>query len=135
MANLRGFSGAAGGKFAVVGRRLPVAGGFKGFSAVTMLKIHEAMNKAVIILEAEAKRKITSGYEKPAVDTGRLRASIVGQATSAEQGKAGTSVYYGIYVHEGTKRMPPRPFLTDALNDKKEEIIAMFKAAVKKDFG
>lgn len=53
------------------------------------------------------------------VDTGRLRSSI-GVALSigsrGPQVTVGTSTIYARYVHDGTRYMAARPFLTDALN-------------------
>jgi hypothetical protein len=75
------------------------------------------------------------------------------------EGRVGTNVYYSIFVHEGTKQkyglqaktsspnnqgssyfnpglnstgwhMPPRPFLADALEKKKDEIIADIKREI-----
>lgn len=54
------------------------------------------------------------------VDTGRLRASI-GVSQSFGAGGATTTVEatadYGIYVHQGTRYMRARPFLTEGLNE------------------
>lgn len=53
------------------------------------------------------------------VDTGRLRSSIQTTAPFFENGmptvSVGTNVNYAIFVHNGTRYMRGRPFLTDAL--------------------
>ncbi len=136
----RGFVGAAGGRFAVVVRGgSSLVAKLNAYSISTTSKVYDAVKRAHLIVEAEAKRLITSGYYKPAVDTGRLRMSITSGIVNFDknsiEAKIGSNVYYGIYVHEGTKRMEKRPFLTDALEKKKEKIKEMIKIAIKLDVG
>lgn len=53
------------------------------------------------------------------VDTGRLRSSInvsMGGDFESAYADIGTNVEYALYVHEGTRYMEGRPFLTDALH-------------------
>lgn len=136
----RGFKGGAGGRFAVV-----VSGGnslvakLNAYGISTSSKVYDAVKRAHLMVEAEAKRLITSGYYKPAIDTGRLRMSITSGIVNFDrnyiEAKVGSNVYYGIYVHDGTKRMEKRPFLTDALEKKKEKIKEMIKIAIKLDVG
>lgn len=64
-----------------------------------------------IRVQTEARRRCP-------VDTGRLRASIGVTLTAAPAGfavRVGSDVIYARYVHDGTRYMRPRPFLTDAL--------------------
>lgn len=52
------------------------------------------------------------------VDSGRLRSSIRFYITRDEigiLGVVGTDVEYAVFVHDGTRFMPARPFLRDAL--------------------
>lgn len=56
--------------------------------------------------------------QKPAVRTGRLRASISWQLGSDDQGlfaEIGSNVEYAAYVELGTGRMAARPFLRPSL--------------------
>lgn len=136
----RGFHGAGGGRFAVVVRGQPqLSAKLDKYAITTSVKVYDAMKRAHLMVEATAKRLITSGYYKPAVDTGRLRGSITGMivefSRKSVEAKVGSNVYYGIYVHEGTFRMEKRPYLVDALEKKKEEITEMIKQAIKIDFG
>lgn len=63
------------------------------------------------------------------VDTGRLRASH--QTLFAPlRGVLDVTAYYGVYVHEGTRYMKPRPFLLNAVNDKESEVDDNFAKAV-----
>lgn len=60
----------------------------------------------------------TGARRRCPVDTGRLRASIGVELTATSTGPAvtvGSIVSYALYVHNGTRYMPGRPFLTDAL--------------------
>lgn len=50
----------------------------------------------------------------PAVDTGRLRASIAWQRISKYRRVVGTNVIYAPYLELGTDRIKPRPFLRPA---------------------
>lgn len=50
------------------------------------------------------------------VDTGRLRASIRWTLLPGPVAQVGTDVEYGGYVHDGTRYMPGRPFLSNALS-------------------
>lgn len=42
------------------------------------------------------------------------------------EGEVAYTIYYAIYVHEGTFRMPARPFLTNALSDSIPGMLAAF---------
>jgi len=94
--------------------------------------LRAAVNAACLLVEAEAKQLIRSGYYAPAIDTGTLRNSIthrVDPQTSFEVYGVvgvGASVYYGRYVHDGTAKMARRPFLADAANNKKRDINKTF---------
>lgn len=73
-----------------------------------------ALRKTAFDIEADAKILAP-------VDTGTLMNSI--STSFAGDGRNGTmtaeigpTVDYAIYVHEGTSRMPGRPFLTDAFD-------------------
>lgn len=63
------------------------------------------------------------------VDTGRLRASH--KSTFAPlKGVLDVTAYYGIYVHEGTRYMKPRPFLLDSVNSNERQVDDNFTKAV-----
>lgn len=69
------------------------------------------------------------GYitEQHIVDTGRLRNSVTHAVD--EDGKAaivGTNVEYAPYVHNGTRRMPGRPFLTVPIQQHADEYREVF---------
>jgi HK97 gp10 family phage protein len=57
------------------------------------------------------------------VDTGRLRASILTQPMFGGFGaKVSTNTDYAIFVHEGTRYMRARPFMSEGLNQLKDGI-------------
>jgi len=135
-----------------------------------------ALNKCGVTLERDIKMSMKKGIHKPyirqkatggkgakyhwssapgqppAVDTGRLRASITfqtdfGPGTKPEpnpEGKSsdgirkppkktnelicvvGTNVKYGKYLELGTRRMSPRPFLRTSLERNRRKILSFF---------
>lgn len=63
-------------------------------------------------------RDYGDGTRGPRVQTGRLRASITHQLGRDAHGlfvDVGTNVPYGLFLEEGTDRMPSYPFLRPAL--------------------
>ena len=57
------------------------------------------------------------------VDTGNLKNSITHEVDEDEKAVyVGTNVEYGVYVHEGTVRMAPSRFLSNAVNRNKDQI-------------
>jgi len=92
--------------------------------------------KALYVIEREAVRLINQGYYKPAVDTGHMRRSVTSKILYSTHREIAGAVgvidtSYTIYVHEGTYKMEKRPFLTDAVENKKEEIIDLFRGIIK----
>ncbi len=112
---------------------------FTLLNKIMPLKALDGMTKALLIIEAEAVRLVTSGYFQPAVDTGRMRRAITHSITRFDanvvEGVVGLNVFYAIYVHEGTIHVEARPFLTDALKNKQAIIQAIlvdtFKGGLK----
>lgn len=69
---------------------------------------------------------------KTPVATGTLRRSettAVDPAPLPLWGQVGTNVPYGVYVHEGTRRMPPRPFFRDGIAAAMPKITALLDQA------
>lgn len=69
-------------------------------------------------LSRRASRVRSEAVRRCPVDTGRLRSSIRWILVRDSQGLAaivGTDVHYAVYVHNGTRGRPGRPFLTEAL--------------------
>ena len=86
--------------------------------------IEGLLKQACVIVQDDAKRNCP-------VDTGRLQGSIQHEVKGKE-GIVGTNVEYAPYVHEGTSRMPGRPFLRDAGERNKEKIRKLFEEGLVK---
>lgn len=83
-------------------------------------------------LEGEAVIEIESNPRR--VDTGRLRGSITHRVEGGGDDPSvtvGTNVEYAIYVHDGTMRMAPNRFLTNALNNNRAQIKQYIENALK----
>lgn len=81
-----------------------------------------AIRKSVLDISRESKQRTP-------VDTGRLRASTY-ERFSSLRGEVGTSVYYSVYVHDGTKFMRARPYLRDAVDAEEVQTNEHFRRAV-----
>lgn len=81
-----------------------------GFGEKAQRAVQRAVHRSAFLIERMAKLNVTSGPYK-AVDTGRLRSSIAAGSTQPMVMFVKPHVEYGIYVHEGTRFMRPRPFL------------------------
>lgn len=97
--------------------------------------MYKALQRCLILLEAEMKRLIRKGYYKPAIDTGRMIGSITSEVTEFGTkiigGRVGTDVFYSYYVHEGKGRhLAPRRFATDALRSKRNEIRLLIRQTI-----
>ena len=80
--------------------------------------------------------KILYGYHDPhgkdghteIVDTGRLFDSIQADVSRVSQNLVETTVGatgntpYAIYVHQGTRKLKGRPFITDAINESRQRV-------------
>lgn len=85
--------------------------------------------------------KILYGYHEPhgedghteIVDTGRLFDSIDAEAKRESQNLVEVTVGatgktpYAVYVHNGTRKLKGRPFITDAINESRGEIRRIIK--------
>jgi len=82
------------------------------------------LQKSAFLLEGRSK-------ELAPVDTGRMRASIITKL-SPLQATIGPYVDYAVYVHEGTRYMRARPFMSDAAREKENEIIGLVNEEIAK---
>lgn len=84
------------------------------------------------------KDEMEFGYGKPIRKTGNLIGSISYNPPRSEPNLSidiGTDIEYGKFVHEGTRRMRGRPFITDALTQNKERIAQVLMQELKRGFG
>lgn len=90
-------------------------------------RLRPAMNKAVLLVESEAKNTV-------AVDTGALRLSI-NPSVEVESGtkvvgKVSTSLEYAPHVEYGTSKTRAQPFLFPALRKNEKRIKKLFADTV-----
>jgi len=131
-----------------------------------------AIKKGCYMVEGDAKRSMKPGSgneyprpggkmhhasaagQPPAVDTGRLRASVssnwhgsgmergkvdsqaepddgIGQPDKDLTGVVGTNVEYAGYLELGTVKMKPRPYLRPALEKNRSKILGLFRDLIK----
>lgn len=84
--------------------------------------LDRAIAKAAFVIEGRSKA-VTP------VDTGRLRASIH-TVNSRLRAEIGTNVSYAIYVHEGTRFMQPRPFMSEGVQASRNQIEEILNAEI-----
>ena len=99
----------------------------------------KAVNSCALKVERDIKANMTpdgpsAPGEAPAVDTGRLRASIthrVEMESGEVVGYVGTNVEYAPYLEFGTTRMKPRPFMVPAIERNRDWIKNKLASVVK----
>lgn len=85
-------------------------------------RIAKNLAKVCVQVQDDAKRECP-------VDTGRLQGSIT-YAVEGTEAAVGTNVEYAVFVHEGTSKMVGRPFLRNAIEKNRDDIIHMFEGLV-----
>lgn len=92
----------------------------------------DAVNRALeaIGIQAEGYAKLELENDPRRIDTGNLRNSIT-HYTDDDAAYIGTNVEYGIYVHEGTVKMPANRFLKNAVERNKSEYIEIARSYMK----
>jgi phage gpG-like protein len=102
----------------LVKRRLREAGA-RGHRAVA-----REVRRSALIVQGGAKQRCP-------VDTGRLRNSIAVEADADGLGAAvGTNVDYAPHVHFGTRFVPERPFLFNALEEHRQDFVRNLNRAL-----
>lgn len=96
-----------------------------------------AMDKAARLLVREVKKNLISG-DLRAYDTGKLYRSIAYQIEKSTLNAISMTVgsydvEYAIYVHEGTSKMPSRPFLSRTFQMNEKKIIDIIRDGLNKD--
>lgn len=93
--------------------------------------INVALEKIGITAERHAKKNL--GNTPKRVDTGNLRNNVTHAVDEVEhEAIVGTNVEYGIYVHEGTRRMQPNRFLRNAIEEHVDEYMNVIEKDLKK---
>lgn len=115
-----------------------LAASFRGKAAKVSSKMGKAIVTACLIVERYAKENMTPNGpsapgEFPAVDTGRLRASITHRVETGMNrtvGYVGTNVEYGPLLEFGTSKMAARPFMTPSLEMNRAQITRIIGESV-----
>ena len=111
---------------------------FTDNSSLVLGQMKGNVNAALTALGVEGvgavKEQMQSGYGKPIRQTGTLMGSISHEKSSENTVDIGTNVKYGIYVHEGTRKMKGRPFIKDGLLENEERLQTVAAEYLKKGF-
>ena len=95
----------------------------KAVPEVVTEELGRAVRELVLLVEAEAKTRC-------AVDTGKLRASIMPVIESWAAGYVGTNTAYAPYVEYGTRKMPAQPYLEPAFEEGRKQAGKIFGQAI-----
>lgn len=102
-------------------------------------KLHDNLPAAMDAMGIKAVNLILwqmqQGYGKPIRQTGDLQRSIT-YAVDDNVLTVGTNLEYGIYVHDGTRKMDGRPFIRDGIYPQQQvdKILRVGAAYLKKGF-
>lgn len=123
---------------------------FEDHSDIVLKKLAGNAKQAVELtgklLVEKAQEKMMYGYHDPhgadghteIVDTGKLFDSMDSRAEKTSQNAyeavVGSDVPYLKFVHEGTRKLKGRPFITDAMMDNQDEIKQTMADALKQGF-
>lgn len=86
-----------------------------------------------LVMRGAALHRASAAGEPPAVETGRLQASVRAQVDLDGLGaEVGTALDYGALLEFGTRKIAARPWLFPAFERRRKEIRARIEAAVEK---
>ena len=80
--------------------------------------------------------QMQNGYGRPIHKTGRLMGSIqhLVENSGPNTVDVGTNVKYAPHVHDGTWKMPGRPFLKDGISRNREHLFNILQEYLKSSF-
>ena len=90
--------------------------------------VYKFLNEAGLHLMGESALELENDPRR--IDTGNLRNSITFAVPSNEEVDVGTNVEYGIYVHEGTRKMRANRFLRNAFEKNMDQLESKLKEAL-----
>lgn len=98
---------------------------FKKYPKQLAGAISRGIKKSGFILEQESKFALTEGPTR-AILTGLLRSQNVVRELSDVRVAVYPLVKYAVYIHEGTGRMRPRPWMTVASKKAGPQVVQVF---------
>jgi len=108
----------------------------KSISKDMLPAIKKGMTDAVQNVEGKAKENCTPGtspyYRAPRI-TGTLVRSINSKLEvkgSEVRGIVGADTDYAQKVHDGTSKMPPRPYILDAIKEEEDTTVEILSSAI-----
>lgn len=93
-------------------------------------EVQKGIREAAFVVERNSKIAIVTPPTR-AIKHGILRDSIRVAEVKPFQAKVRPTANYAVYVHEGTRRMRPRPFMTVGLKDSVRDIENILNQRVK----
>lgn len=87
-----------------------------------------AMGETAVVMTRDRMR---SGYDRPVRDTGSLMADVSWHTEGEHRISVGNTLPYATAVHEGTSRVPGRPYLTDALMGGRDKLKEVAEKAIR----
>lgn len=78
-------------------------------------------------------KQMESGYGKPIRQTGDLMRDV-DYDVEGDKARVGNTLSYSTFVHEGTSRMPGRPYIPDGLAGEEDTLKAAASAPLAKGF-
>lgn len=91
--------------------------------------IAKAIRKSAFAIQASAQSALTTGWTR-ALDTGRLRADTTVREIGPMRATIYPTVFYAIFVHEGTRFMRRRPFMQVGVENARDTVRDIFKDEV-----
>lgn len=105
---------------------------------IRILKANEAAAMAAVGIKAVnlILWQMRQGYGKPIRQTGDLQRDVSFEAVDDKTVNVGNTLEYAVYVHEGTRKMAARNYITDAFNsrDNVEKMRKVCQEYLKKGF-
>lgn len=92
-------------------------------------EVNNILRKTTFDIYAESQITVPVRKDQRKVKGGNLKNSgQVDYSAGSKEGTVSYSTYYVVYVHEGTRYMPARPFLKNAYDDKVGVMIQAFQS-------
>lgn len=120
---------------------VPLGVQFNDYSGDVSARMRQNVQRSLTAMGLKAVELIVgqmqSGYGKPIHDTGDLMRDVNYEVGRSGENTVdvGNSLNYALYVHDGTRRMTARPYITDAIAGGKKELQDTAKEYLSDGFG